>query len=380
MKKLFLFLVAFFALCNIMVAQDNEADTAMESMHFLVPDYDFLARQTADKSSPYYYPTLVKRFLAADTTLGLEELHCLYYGSVVQEGYDPYGHPAYESEVRELLNKENVSEKEAKKALKILDKAMKEYPTEPKVYLYRHYANSVLYGAESDQARDDAFRYVMLIQVIGASGDGDAVESAFHVAIPWHAYSFMNYYGFSMTSQSLVNDNGQSFDMYEVRDNKYGVEKIYFNITPSFRHLNKMFTLADDDDTDNEPAERIDINVGTKVVVKLKKSRGTYLMTVVDKQPFNDTLQLGANSDLFPSDGEENTIIFYCARAEGGKIFLVMKSFCKEMLSYDSFFRLEGSADFVSTSNDGIFSKVVGTEIWSDPIATIRVSNLRPMK
>ena len=87
---------------------------------------------------------------------------------------------------------------------------------------------------------------------------------------------------------------------------------------------------------------------------------------------------------LFVEDGEPNTIVFYCVngkwRDDRSNVLLVMKSYCKEMLAYDTFIRLDGSADFQSTSNNGIFPSVLGTEIWNDPVNAIRISRLRPNK
>ena len=54
------------------------------------PDYERLSKLVNDPQGPYYYPDLVRRFAQADTTLTLEQMHCLYYGYVFQKDYDPY--------------------------------------------------------------------------------------------------------------------------------------------------------------------------------------------------------------------------------------------------------------------------------------------------
>ena len=46
---------------------------------FMPPDYERLSKLVSDPQGPYYYPDLVRRFAQADTTLTLEQLHCLYY-------------------------------------------------------------------------------------------------------------------------------------------------------------------------------------------------------------------------------------------------------------------------------------------------------------
>ena len=83
--------------------QETDVDTGYveDGVGLLVPDYDYLKTVINDKSSPFYYPKLLKRFAAADTSLSIEELHCLYYGYVLQPDYNPYLHPE-EVQLQEL--------------------------------------------------------------------------------------------------------------------------------------------------------------------------------------------------------------------------------------------------------------------------------------
>ena len=375
-----LFIASTFAQTNDTVAVPN-SDTSAEAQPFLVPDYDYLDKVTNDKTSKFYYPSLLKRFAKADTTMSIYELHCLYYGSVIQKGYNPYHQLDEEDKALSLLNNENVSMRDAKKALKLLNSAVEKEPAQLRLYMYRHYANSVIYGKESTQAKDDVFRYYALIEAIWASGSGESYESAFHVAVPSHAYDFMHYFGFSAESQELSPHNGQSFDIYTLEENKYDIEHLYFNVSPCLSFLNRKFSSADLND-DTTPTTSVDINIGTRMVLKVEKdstSKG-YLLTVVEKDEFKDTLDISNFSSIFPDKNDDNTIIVYCAHGEGGKVFLSLKSFCDEAFEYDTFMRLVGGHNFVSTSNSGIFPHAAMNEIWSDNVATIRISNLRSMK
>ena len=367
--------------------QDSVAvsDTLSEYAEFLVPDYEQLGQVIADPTSHYYYPSLLKRFAEADTSLTIEEIHCLYYGYVLQKDYDPYIRIDEEEQARDILNQEKVTKKDAQKALNLLDRAVEKAPMHLRLYMYRHYANKLVYGEDSKQVVDDAFRYVALISAIAASGDGSDFETAFHVAIVAHSYNFMNYFGFKPTNQSLQFNDGQQFDVFSLEENEYDLDDLYVNVTPCLNYLSKMFTSNDDDVLTKDPLSQFDLRVGRKLTIKLdKKRKGEYKFRIVKYEEYNDTVEVGGDNDkLFPSEGEKNTIVFYCVNGKMGSkdcILLVMKSYCKEALQYDTFMRLEGSAEFQTTSNNGIFPNVMGIEIWKDPINRIRIANLRTSK
>lgn len=390
MIKKSLFLTLLFTVVSIFglqAQQDSVAndDTAAYS-EFLVPNYDLLGQIINDPTSHYYYPTLLKRFADADTSLTIEEIHCLYYGYVLQKDYDPYIRLDEEDKARDILNQDKVTKKDALKALKLLDKAVEKAPMHLRLYMYRHYANSLVYGEDSKQVYDDAFRYVALISAIAASGDGSDFETAFHVAVVAHSYNFMNYFGFKPTSQALQHNEGRQFDVFPLEENEYELEELYVNVTPCLAYLSKMFEPSDEDEViDYGPIDRFDLRVGRKLTIKLdKKRRGEYKFRVVKLEEYNDTVELTDTEKLFAEDGEPNTIVFYCVNGKWGSgrsnILLVMKSYCKKALAYDTFIRLDGGAEFQSTSNDGIFPGVRGTEIWNDPVNAIRISHLRLMK
>ncbi len=365
---------------------DYNIDSAAQYSQFLVPNYEWIGKAINDKSSEYYYPTLLKRFAEADTSLTIEDIHCLYYGYVLQKDYNPYIRLEEEDQARDILNQDKVTKKDAEKALKLLDKAVEKAPMHLRLYMYRHYANSLVYGEESKQVHDDAFRYVALISAIAASGDGSDFETAFHVAVVAHSYNFMNYFGFEPTSQSLQSNEGQQFDVFPLEENEYDLEELYVNVTPCLAYLSKQFKSSENDEVvDFGPIDQFDIRVGRKLTIKLdKKRRGEYKFRVIKLEEYNDTVELNDTEKLFAEDGEPNTIVFYCVNGRWNDnrflVLLVMKSYCKDMLAYDTFIRLEGSAEFQSTSNNGIFPGVLGTEIWNDPINAIRISHLRLMK
>lgn len=366
---------------------ENDADTSYVESEagLLVPDYNYLKTVINDNASPFYYPKLLKRFAAADTSLTIEELHCLYYGYALQPNYNAYLHPDEMEKALELLNKDDVSKREAKKALKLLNKAIDESPTHVPLYAYRHYANVLLYGQTSKQAADDAFRYMALLTVMSASGTGSDYDNAFHVVVVNHSYLLMGYYGFNPLQQSLSANDGHSYDIFTLDENEYGIETMYFDVTTCLNSLSKLFGNDDEpSDVEQSDVEQYDIGLGTKVTIRLgEQKKGVYRFSVEQIDIISDTLELDDAEKLVPQEGDPNTIVFYCVhgRWSSGKtaVLLIVKNYTDVNLSYDTFMML-GDGQFRPTSNNGLFSKVLGTEIWNDPIHIIRIANLRAMK
>ena len=384
-RLLLLFVIAVLPLCGRAQNDNNTsvADTSEEITSFLVPDYDYLQRVTSDPSSRFYYPSLLKRFADADTTLDIEDIHCLYFGSVVQKGYNPYINLKEENKARELLDKEPVSKRDAKRAIRLLDKAIARCPIHLPLYMYRHYANSVLYGEDSRQCQADAFHYVALISGISASGDGSDYGSALHVAVVVHAYSLISYYGLVERSQSLQFDSlGNSYDVYQLGENEYGIERLCFNITPCFGFLSRLFDSQDDDEEGEFASEPIDIAIGTYAIVSVEsdKENNTCRYRISERGKCSRDVSLTEVDNILPADGKENTVHFYFVNGTGGKALLLIKSFCKERLTYDSYIRILDSQNWQTTSNSGIFPRVNMTELWNDPVRVIRISNLNLAK
>lgn len=387
-----------------------ENDSVTETPFFLTPDYAYLQKTISDKDSRFYYPVLLKRFAAADTSMTIEELHCLYYGAALQDGFNPYSHPGDEEAKKALsiINEDEPSRRQLKKALKHLDKAIKVDPTNMSLYSYRHYAVSQLYGKESPQATADAFHYIALISVIFNSGNGSDYSTAFYVTSPSHEYSFLDFNGLSFKGQSLNYDHGKKYDILTLEENEYGIEKLYFNVDICFSYLTGLFgdtgSSGDDEVSDMQiasysSAEGIKINhstknsegqlsipIGNRVVIRLDTvmTGDHYDFEVLSDEPASGTFDFSNNEECFPEDGEENTIIFYFVHSqwtdERQCVVLMMKSFCKEMMSYDTDILSARGDSFESTSNDGIFPRVRGTEIWNDTLNVIRLSRFRPMK
>lgn len=251
MKKL------FFAFCSVLfltataslimpscsssksaVAKPNDEKTTTSDVY--APDYNQIKKNVEDKNGIYYYSELLRRFEAADTTLTAEQLHHLYYGAATRSDYDPYKSDNF-SEVKEALDGDTLTEANWQKAAQAIDEHLKKDPMNLKYHYYKLISYSNLYGRDDERTRNAFAQMDMLFAAISATGDGLTSESAFHVISVSDEYALMNLFGMEMKGQSLISKNGRSYDVMKLRDNKYGVEQLYFDITVCIQSLNKLF-------------------------------------------------------------------------------------------------------------------------------------------
>lgn len=142
-----------------------------------VPDYQQIKKDINKKDSEFYYPELLRRFQEADTTLSFEQLRHFYYGTATRPEYNPY-----QFDLSKALN-----------------------------------------------------------EALLSSGDGKTKESAIYVINIADEYALMYRFGVTPTSQSLVRENGQSYDRMELTNNEKGLKVLYFNVTIMEESLKKLF-------------------------------------------------------------------------------------------------------------------------------------------
>ena len=204
------------------------------------PDYNRIKKEINTKDSEFYYPELLRRFEAADTTLTAEHMYYFYYGTATRPDYNPYKTYNYDA-LHKALEKENPEEKDWEEAARAIDEQLKTDPTNIRFHLYKQIVYEKLYGPESEKTLGAFNQVIMLLAAVRATGDGRSKETAFHVISVADEYGIMDVFGLSPKMQSLVEDKGQSYDVIDLEKNEYGLESMYFNITVSMEAANKIF-------------------------------------------------------------------------------------------------------------------------------------------
>lgn len=189
------------------------------------PDYDKIRTITQDKNSEFYYPRLMDRFAANDTTLSLEAYRYLYYGFPMQEDYNPYRMSTYAQKVKEFATGDTIPIASCDSIVKYGLKAIADFPFDTRSMNMLVYA----YQCKNDEVNKLLWssRLRGVLDAIISSGDGETEESAFHVIYPPHEYEIINRFGLQAKASRTI---PPKLDYIEVEPNKFEVKGYFFNI------------------------------------------------------------------------------------------------------------------------------------------------------
>ncbi len=207
-----------------------------QNQEFKKPDYKKIQKTIKKKSSPFYYPELIKRFMTSDSSMSLEEKRHLYYGYTFNKNYSPYGNSNYNDSLRPLLQKEEHNYEELEKIVTLTDSLLEETPFDLRAINYHLYASDKLAKKESFNKRLNQFNVV--VDAMLSSGDGLSKKTAYYVINTSHEYDLLTILGFEFGgNQSLI----EHFDYLSVAENEAEIEGLYFDVSPCLNHLSDMF-------------------------------------------------------------------------------------------------------------------------------------------
>ncbi|MDE6206196.1 MAG: DUF4919 domain-containing protein [Muribaculaceae bacterium] len=218
----FLLLVALAAtLCSFAAKNNARADLGR-------PDLDAIAKACVDEASPYYYPTLHKRFMANDTSMTAVEFQYFYYGTFFQEDYDPYREAPNPALLQELIPVYAKQQRTRAERGKMLDYAMQVLEDNPvdlrqltnRIYVYEQ-------NGKYDLAKIWQYKLNHLLLVIASSGTGADPDNAFIVVYPQHEYDFLNLSKMTATSQRFEPPH---YDYIEVDSGGKAQKGYYFDV------------------------------------------------------------------------------------------------------------------------------------------------------
>lgn len=377
MKKILILLAAMLML----VASNAQTDTTESVYSFFPPDYSHIKQVMNDKQSPQYLPRLAKMLENADTNLSFEDLQVLYFGQSLKDNYNPYENMDQVAEIRTLLNKDDISKKDAEKVLSLCNEIIKINPAEPRAYWYRYIGYNILarnYGGDTTMIDKADLQLRMVLAAIRSTGDGTSTATAMHVTHTAHEYFLLMLFDFDFAGQSLMYDKGHAYDEMQVKENPYDLDALYFNIDAIVSHWGKR---VEKPQLSDKPVSEITVSLGSKFILEMvKEGKKKSTFKIVSVESVADTI---SNDDpaLFPDSIPDNQIIgYFCMTkvfSSGANPCLITKKGNQAMYSMDTEIEYRHDGKFHSTSNEGIIGTAQGTEIWNDPITRIRISKIR---
>jgi hypothetical protein len=204
-----------------------------QQAHFTTVDREEVRKAVTDSLAPTWYPKLVDRFNAFDTSLTRDEYRLLYYGFVFQRGYSAFPNQK-KKEIVKAIN-----DKDFDRSSDISDSVLDECPVSLTGNYYKGLSLFYGYPDRTDYAQYRS-RFVQLVDAILSSGDGLTAKTAFKTIFVADEYQII-YTHFKIEqfiSQSLV---GQC-DLLTIKPSAAWPHKeIYFDTSESLRKETELF-------------------------------------------------------------------------------------------------------------------------------------------
>lgn len=157
------------------------------------PDLEAIARNITDQGSQYYYPNLMNRYLAADSTLTLSDYRHLYYGFIFSEGYDAAKTARFPREMQVFEDKGIPIPDDYKRVIAALEKSLRIDPFNLQFLNFLTFC----YNGAGDTARAalSSARFRNVIGAILSSGTGVSENFPYYVIYFTHPEDVMTYLG-----------------------------------------------------------------------------------------------------------------------------------------------------------------------------------------
>lgn len=238
------------------VAAFSSAASAATRSTLGKPDMEAIKEASTDPSSPNYYPTLLKSFMANDTTMSDEQFQYFYYGTLFQEDYTPY-RPVFRAAQLDVLKpiyqKTNQSRSERQMILDYAIAALEDNPVNIQQLVHR--VDTYQKNGKYDLAKIWQYKLNHILLVIASSGSGTTPETARTVVYPEHEYDLLNLAGYIASEQRF---EPPYFDYITVRQRGANdTEGFYFDISEMLRQyfLKHPSELRDDTEETSTPEE-----------------------------------------------------------------------------------------------------------------------------
>lgn len=206
------------------------------AQEFIEVDYAKIEKVTKDPRSPFYFPVLLKRYLESDTSMTKEDRMYFYYGYSYSDQYKVMSVDQYDDSVRAILQKDTVTQNDWKKLIVYADSSLQSDPVNMRMLNFQAYAYEQLDSV--DRADLNRIKIGIISNAIINSGDGKTLKTAFHVITVRDEYDLMNMLKLKSDGQSLVNGH---YDLIAIKENKYGIKELYFNVYRSMEKMDEMF-------------------------------------------------------------------------------------------------------------------------------------------
>lgn len=212
-------------------------------------NFDEIKKEISDSNSIYFYPNLTARLISQDLTLTKLDYKHLYYGSVFQENYHPYGISNIQKKFNTAYTQNNDFVKVENLGLEVLQENPVNLGVMLKmIFLYNHLKNV-------EKATILATIYVGFLEEIYRSGDGKTCEDSFVVLSVDDEYCITGDLGLTVVKQSLVGSCDRLIFNRRGQKGKNKIRQLYFNVKMPLMHFSKSYENSNVPHPDVDPDE-----------------------------------------------------------------------------------------------------------------------------
>ena len=245
MKKI-LAILAFALLATAGRAQD-EQQAGQEPNP---PDWDRIEALVSIPASEYYYPFLMTRYTAGDSTLTEKDYYYLYYGYSCQPGYRPLLESPYVDSLRWSFSGKTAANAETyRRIVQACSNILAEEPFNLRDLNVLAFAYQMLDDIEN--AEKTAVKIAMISTIIKSTGSGLAEESPWHVIYPKHAEDILYLMEARFTRAMLVSTSVEFIPVSNMPNKRY--KGYYFDISEAYKRRPDYLD-------DNKPKRKLEVN------------------------------------------------------------------------------------------------------------------------
>lgn len=189
------------------------------------PNFKQIKFEIADPKSDCYYPSVIQRFNANDTTLTNEQYRCLYYGYTFQKEYRPYLRLPQDSLLASYAKKVNKTSADCDSIIRFATQSLAIFPFD--IYKINQLGYAYHLKGRNDLARIYSRKAEQLSATIFSTGNGRSQLTAWYVISVSDEYEIIYLLGLFPVSQRFVFSD---CDYVTVAKNNLSVNGFYFNV------------------------------------------------------------------------------------------------------------------------------------------------------
>ncbi len=209
------------------------------------PDEEELFDRTTAAASPYYYPNLLIRYNAGDTTLTVDDYRYLYYGYAFRDEYKPLATNDDLDRTLLVASRLDPDKPRVEDLAAIITSgaaALEQDPFSPKLLNLMAFAYGALGNKEQETAYYDRMQKV--IAAIKSTGDGLTQRSPQHILMFDHALDVMTADGLVPGKSRVVSRTTEYVPLVvpEQTDGRK-VKGLYFDYSRIYRNKPEGYTF-----------------------------------------------------------------------------------------------------------------------------------------